>query len=146
MKTRRQEIINELIKRLESIKIENGYSVDIREVFDWIARPALEAEYPFVTIMDEEAKVDGDFYNQRHSLTFTVTGAIKDSERPAQAAREFAADVAHSVLYDYDDEKFEPLEYRELEKIKINVANVGAAYSEVHLVFKLNYDTKKGEI
>ena len=97
MSTIRQQIVDALDARLQTITIANGYSADLG-VYEWLVTPLEEEDLPAVIFRDTVDDIDTDEIGQRrkHDLAVTLDIAAS-STASADAVRELMRDVLTAI-------------------------------------------------
>jgi len=95
----RQNIVDALKTRMESITTANGYSATIKTVDDWLLRPLEDDSLPAVTIRDmgDTLPQDGIGAGRRdHELTLFLVVTFSGSSSLTQC-RELMADMLTAI-------------------------------------------------
>ena len=141
--SRRQEIVDILKARLQSITVANGYTNDIAKVDEWAMSKLQDKDMPALIVRDTGSSVDnGVSGSASYRLSVEVDVLVSDKETTMATLRTVMGDVLHAVGAESDDF----YEYRTFDGDEVLVEHQDKLYGANRMKFTVVYDAPVWEI
>jgi hypothetical protein len=141
--SRRQEIVNILKARLQSITVANGYANDIAKVDEWAMSKLQDKDMPALIVRDTGSSVNnGVSGSASYRLSVEVDVLVSDKETTMATLRTVMGDVLHAIGSESDDF----YEYRTFNGDEVLVEHQDKLYGGTRMKFTVVYDAPEWEI
>lgn len=140
---RRQQIIDILMLRLQSISITNGYENDLVKVDEWAVSKLTNKEMPALVLRDTGSSVDNSTSGSgANSLQIEIDILVSDKDTTMSKLRTIMSDVLKSIGTESDDLP----EYRTFNGDEILAEHQDRFYGGTRMKFTIVYDAISWEL
>ncbi len=139
MANTRQQIVDALDTRLQTITTGNGYSANLG-VYEWLVTPLEESDLPAVIFRDTVDDIDDEreFSRLDHTLTVDLDVAVS-STTSADAVRELIRDILTAIG---TDKEFGGLAYNtDVVTASLDVSEADQRLSGGQIIIEIKYKT-----
>jgi len=141
--SRRQQIVNLFIKRLEDINKSNGYENDIKKVDEWSMSKLEKQDMPAIVLRDTGSSVDSSTSgSSKNKLEIEIDVMVSDKDTTMATLRTVMSDVLTAVGNETDDLP----EYRFYNGDEILAEHQNHIYGGSRMKFTVIYDSFNWEI
>ena len=141
--SRRQEIVDIIKTRLQSISIANGYGNDIVKVDEWAMSKLQDKDMPALVVRDTGSSADNGVSGScTYRLQIEIDVLVSDKDTTMQMLRSVMSDVLHAIGYESDDF----YEYRTFDGDEVLVEHQDKLYGGTRMKFTVVYDAPEWEI
>ena len=141
--SRRQEIVDIIKTRLQSISIANGYGNDIVKVDEWAMSKLQDKDMPALVVRDTGSSADNGVSGScAYRLQIEIDVLVSDKDTTMKMLRSVMSDVLHAIGYESDDF----YEYRTFNGDEVLVEHQDKLYGGTRMKFTVVYDAPKWEI
>ncbi len=141
--SRRQEIVDIIKTRLQSISIANGYGNDIVKVDEWAMSKLQDKDMPALVVRDTGSSADNGVSGScTYRLQIEIDVLVSDKDTTMQMLRSVMSDVLHAIGSESDDF----YEYRTFNGDEVLVEHQDKLYGGTRMKFTVVYDAPEWEI
>ena len=141
--SRRQEIVDIIKTRLQSISIANGYGNDIVKVDEWAMSKLQDKDMPALVVRDTGSSADNGVSGScTYRLQIEIDVLVSDKDTTMQMLRSVMSDVLHAIGSESDD----VYEYRTFNGDEVLVEHQDKLYGGTRMKFTVVYDAPEWEI
>ncbi len=141
--SRRQEIIDTLMLRLNGISIANGYANDLVKVDEWAVSRLNDKDMPALVLRDTGSSVGNSTSGAaQNRLEIEIDVVVSDKATAMSTLRTLISDVLKAIGTESDDLP----EYRTYDGDEILAEHQDRFYGGTRMKFTVVYDTASWEI
>lgn len=141
--SRRQEIVDILMSRLNNISIENGFTNDIAKVEEWAVAKLSDKEMPAIVLRDTGSSADsGISGSTAYSLKIEIDVLVSDKETTIAKLRTIMSDILKAIGAESDDLP----EYRTYDGDEILAEHQDKYYGGTRMKFTVVYHAIEWEL